>query len=240
MSASFLAACAQRTSTLLDERRARKVLLLGPACAGKSTLAHFIRDYCSEQLPKQFASQAQADAAMLAFVMALHPRLGAESQARKLLPEIILRIRELVLPAPLPPHCNTTGIEQHTCTLPRSARSFELVDVGGMRNARRKWIHVFDDVDVVVFVIAVSEYDEVLAEDSNTNRLEEALALWDQICNHPSFKASRLCLFLNKCDLLPSKLAKTGHMGEWSLKFKRFVERAAPLGAEYERCLKFV
>jgi hypothetical protein len=55
--------------------------------------------------------------------------------------------------------------------------------VGGQRNERRKWIHCFDDVTAVIFVAAISEYDQVLYEDPTQNRLMEALNLFDEICN---------------------------------------------------------
>ena len=46
-----------------------------------------------------------------------------------------------------------------------------LIDVGGQRSERKKWLHCFDSVDAVLFVVAMSEYDEVLAEDSDVNRM---------------------------------------------------------------------
>jgi hypothetical protein len=32
---------------------------------------------------------------------------------------------------------------------------------GGQRNERRKWIHCFENVTAVIFVAALSEYDQV-------------------------------------------------------------------------------
>jgi hypothetical protein len=42
-----------------------------------------------------------------------------------------------------------------------------MVDVGGQRSERKKWIHVFDNVQVVLFLVAISGYDHVLVEDRN-------------------------------------------------------------------------
>ena len=39
---------------------------------------------------------------------------------------------------------------------------------------------------------------QVLYEDENTNRMDEALSLFEQICNHQSFKKTSMILFLNK------------------------------------------
>lgn len=47
---------------------------------------------------------------------------------------------------------------------------FEMYDVGGQRNERKKWIHCFDSVTAIIFVAALSEYDQVLFEDASTNR----------------------------------------------------------------------
>ena len=48
---------------------------------------------------------------------------------------------------------------------------FEMYDVGGQRNERKKWIHCFENVTAVIFVAAISEYDQKLFEDSSTNRM---------------------------------------------------------------------
>ncbi|ETN72015.1 hypothetical protein NECAME_19057, partial [Necator americanus] len=41
-------------------------------------------------------------------------------------------------------------------------------DVGGQRSERRKWIHCFDNVESIIFITAISEYDQVLFEDETT------------------------------------------------------------------------
>jgi hypothetical protein len=52
---------------------------------------------------------------------------------------------------------------------------FEMYDVGGQKNERKKWIHCFDNVTAVIFVAAISEYDQCLYEDGSTNRMVSAL-----------------------------------------------------------------
>ena len=39
-----------------------------------------------------------------------------------------------------------------------------MVDVGGQRSERRKWIHCFENVTSVMFLVAISEYDQTLVE----------------------------------------------------------------------------
>ena len=42
---------------------------------------------------------------------------------------------------------------------------FRLIDVGGQRTERRKWIHCFEGVTAILFITALSCYDQALAED---------------------------------------------------------------------------
>jgi hypothetical protein len=44
-----------------------------------------------------------------------------------------------------------------------------LIDVGGQRSERKKWLHCFESVDAVLFVAAISEYDQVSVIDNNSN-----------------------------------------------------------------------
>ena len=114
---------------------------------------------------------------------------------------------------------------------------FEMYDVGGQRNERRKWIHCFEDVTAVIFVAAISEYDQKLFEDGATNRMVEALELFEEVraraCSSPlarsrdpthalsracaraaqivgnrCFMRSTIILFLNKRDLFAEKIKK--------------------------------
>ena len=45
---------------------------------------------------------------------------------------------------------------------------YRMVDVGGQRSERRKWIQCFDDVRAVLFICALSGYDMTLFEDGKT------------------------------------------------------------------------
>eukprot|EP01089_Gocevia_fonbrunei_P003699 TRINITY_DN13657_c0_g1_i1.p1 TRINITY_DN13657_c0_g1~~TRINITY_DN13657_c0_g1_i1.p1 ORF type:complete len:354 (-),score=75.24 TRINITY_DN13657_c0_g1_i1:52-1113(-) len=98
----------------------------------------------------------------------------------------------------------STGIEEAKFTFDNM--EFTMVDVGGQRSERRKWIHCFDTVTAVLFTVALSEYDQTLREDPNQNRSKESLMLFDEICNSPWFRETAFILFLNKIDLFEEKL----------------------------------
>lgn len=87
-------------------------------------------------------------------------------------------------------------------------KPFQMFDVGGQRSERRRWIHTFDHVDAVVFVAALSEYNQMMAEDASKNRLVEALDLFEQIANSHYFASTNIILFLNKKDLFEEKVKK--------------------------------
>lgn len=83
---------------------------------------------------------------------------------------------------------------------------FKMVDVGGQRSERRKWIHCFQDVTAVIFFAALSEYDMKMYEDDITNRMQESLKLFDEVCNSEFFRETAMILFLNKKDLFKDKI----------------------------------
>jgi hypothetical protein len=40
-----------------------------------------------------------------------------------------------------------------------------MVDVGGQKNERKKWIHFFENVNTIIFCASLIDYDLMLAED---------------------------------------------------------------------------
>uniref|UniRef100_A0A8C7DRV3 Guanine nucleotide-binding protein subunit alpha n=2 Tax=Oncorhynchus TaxID=8016 RepID=A0A8C7DRV3_ONCKI len=98
----------------------------------------------------------------------------------------------------------TTGIIEYPFDL--QSVVFRMVDVGGQRSERRKWIHCFENVTSIMFLVALSEYDQVLVESDNENRMEESKALFRTIITYPWFKDSSIILFLNKIDLMQEKI----------------------------------
>jgi len=101
----------------------------------------------------------------------------------------------------------TTGITETTFVI--GELTYRLYDVGGQRSERKKWIHCFEDVTAIVFLAAISEYDQVLVEDETVNRMQEAMTLFDSICNSRWFVNTSMILFLNKIDRFKDKLPKS-------------------------------
>jgi guanine nucleotide-binding protein subunit alpha, other len=81
-----------------------------------------------------------------------------------------------------------------------------MVDVGGQKSERRKWIHCFQDVTSILFLVSLSGYDQCLVEDRDANQMQDAMTIWDSICHSQWFKQTSIILFLNKNDLFEKKV----------------------------------
>ena len=120
-----------------------------------------------------------------------------------------------------------------------------MVDVGGQRSERRKWIHAFEGVVSVIFLVAISEFDQLLRSEEaegkvsgcilhvtanetlclsvqEVNRLQESVALFQTILGYPWFANSSIILFLNKKDLLEEKIAHS-HLVDYFPEYKGIV-----------------
>ncbi|XP_058855568.1 guanine nucleotide-binding protein G(i) subunit alpha-2 isoform X2 [Acipenser ruthenus] len=101
----------------------------------------------------------------------------------------------------------TTGIVETHFTF--KDLHFKMFDVGGQRSERKKWIHCFEGVTAIIFCVALSAYDLVLAEDEEMNRMHESMKLFDSICNNKWFTETSIILFLNKKDLFEEKITRS-------------------------------
>merc|ERR1719245_387993 len=96
----------------------------------------------------------------------------------------------------------TTGIVEEDMKI--NNRMFHIVDVGGQRSERRKWINCFEDVRGLIFVVSLIAYNQVLYEDEETNRMVESLNLFKETLTGKrglNFKNTCLVIFFNKNDL---------------------------------------
>jgi G-protein alpha subunit len=124
----------------------------------------------------------------------------------------------------------TTGITETIFDLGRL--TYRMFDVGGQRSERKKWIHCFENVNCVLFLVAISGYDQCLVEEMDgvrlprkpqattkkkkskltlhtKNQMQEAFMLFESISNSRWFTKTSLILFLNKIDLFRAKLASS-------------------------------
>ena len=99
----------------------------------------------------------------------------------------------------------TTGITETLFEL--RELTFRMMDVGGQRSERKKWIHCFEGVQCLLFMAALSGYDQCLVEDVNANQMHEAFMLFESLVNGEWFKDKPIILFLNKIDIFREKLA---------------------------------
>ncbi|PHT74163.1 Guanine nucleotide-binding protein alpha-1 subunit [Capsicum annuum] len=90
----------------------------------------------------------------------------------------------------------------------KSEEAYRLFDVGGQRNERRKWIHLFEGVTAVIFCAAISEYDQTLFEEERKNRMMETKELFEWVLKQPCFEKTSFMLFLNKFDIFEQKVLK--------------------------------
>ena len=68
----------------------------------------------------------------------------------------------------------TTGITETLFEL--GQLNYHMFDVGGQRSERKKWIHCFEGVHCLMFVAALSGYDQCLVEDKTA------------VCHHVQYR----------------------------------------------------
>ena len=216
VSMKILATAHEKVDTLFEDAKVAEMLAeletatedhedLTIACAGGSVGMHIKKMWESDHIKECFKSKSQFqlnDSAEYYF-----NELDRLSEAGYIPDEQdVLRSR-----------VRTTGIVQSDFKI--KGVPFSMFDVGGQRNERRKWIHCFDNVHAVVFVAALSEFDQVLYEDDSQNRMLEALDLFKQISNSKWFADTSMILFLNKKDLFQKKLELIASMGKTMANF---------------------
>ncbi|KIJ48448.1 hypothetical protein M422DRAFT_162502 [Sphaerobolus stellatus SS14] len=112
----------------------------------------------------------------------------------------------------------TIGVVEHTFALETGKQKgvdWRIFDVGGARSQRHAWIPYFTDVNALIFLAPISAFDQVLSEDPRVNRLEDSLLLWRAVVANKLLANVNIILFLNKCDLLQSKLEAGVHLNQY-------------------------
>eukprot|EP01083_Nonionella_stella_P301978 1039099_1 len=107
----------------------------------------------------------------------------------------------------------TTGFSQTNVIINCSnfgTHKFEFTDVGGQRSERKKWMRfISEDINAVLYILAISDYDLTLFEDDKTNRLVEAIDLFRNIMLKGKFFSNKsVLIFFNKYDLFKEKIKR--------------------------------
>ncbi|KAJ6245490.1 guanine nucleotide-binding protein g(o) subunit alpha [Anaeramoeba flamelloides] len=100
----------------------------------------------------------------------------------------------------------TSGINQTNFSM--DDFKFTIIDVGGQRNERKKWISCFEGITALLYISSISEYNQQLFEDQKVNRMHESLSLYESTINSKWFEKTPIILFLNKIDLFKEKIKK--------------------------------
>ncbi|KAK2965578.1 hypothetical protein RJ640_018744, partial [Escallonia rubra] len=117
----------------------------------------------------------------------------------------------------------------------KSGEVYRLFDVGGQRNERRKWIHLFEGVTAVIFCAAISEYDQTLFEDENKNRMMETKELFEWVLKQPCFEKTSFMLFLNKFDVFEKKVLRVPlNVCEWFTDYQQLSSGKQEIEHAYE------
>ena len=106
----------------------------------------------------------------------------------------------------------TTGIVEEKFDI--KGTIFHIFDVGGRNNERKKWIHCFEHVSVVIFVTSLIHYIKPIYDwsydgnDGDKKAIFDSLDLFDQMIHLRWFIETTFILFLNKNDLFKETIKK--------------------------------
>jgi len=125
----------------------------------------------------------------------------------------------------------TTGVQE--AQFKSEGNDVILVDVGGQRSERRKWLHCLDDVIAIIYMCAMDDYDSMLEEDGSTNLLQESLELFSTVTSSTYFADKGWILFLNKKDLFEQKI-KVKPLTKY------FSNMDPKSGSDYSKCSQYL
>jgi GTPase SAR1 family protein len=103
-------------------------------------------------------------------------------------------------------YIKTTGL--YTSQFEHNGVQFRVIDTGGQRCERNKWFNLFKIATAVVFVAALSQYDELCYEDEITNKVIESLKVLENLGQMSELSDIPFYLYLNKQDIFLNQLTK--------------------------------
>ncbi|XP_061949482.1 extra-large guanine nucleotide-binding protein 1 [Populus nigra] len=73
-----------------------------------------------------------------------------------------------------------------------------------------KWLEMFDDVGMVIFCVAMTDYDQFTVDGNgtSTNNMMMSRKFFESIVTHPTFEQMDFLLILNKFDLFEEKIER--------------------------------
>jgi len=131
----------------------------------------------------------------------------------------------------------STGIEEAEFIFDKHL--FRVIDVGGQRSERRKWIHCFEGITAILFCSALVDYYLPLREDPRQNRLNEALMLFTEISHQESFSSKSIIFFLNKIDLLEEKLPEYP-LEDWQAEYVHYKPQSNDPREHFKAASEFI
>ncbi|PIA52425.1 hypothetical protein AQUCO_01000356v1 [Aquilegia coerulea] len=83
------------------------------------------------------------------------------------------------------------------------------VDARGL-GENGKWLEMFEDIRMVIFCVALSDYDQFCDDSSGvpTNKILASRKVFENIVTHPTFEKMDFLLILTKYDLLEEKILR--------------------------------
>eukprot|EP01080_Neovahlkampfia_damariscottae_P007179 gene7179-11491_t len=84
----------------------------------------------------------------------------------------------------------------------------KIIDTGGQRNERKKWKQCYSkgDISGILFIVSLSEFDQLNYEDNKTNRMTDSLKIFNSILLDESISKIPVFLIFNKIDIFEEKI----------------------------------
>ena len=129
-----------------------------------------------------------------------------------------IRLMSPELSRGLEPDCSPSEIEKKSLfrnngveefRTPMGQLSLHFTNIQGPGGQREKWIHSFENITSIIFVLDLATYDEVLLEDSTQNRMMESLMLFESVVNSRWLRRTSIILFLDNLATFKEKLGRS-------------------------------